>query len=128
MGIFNAIRTSRAKTKAEIKAAEARAKAEAKNEVTLHKLFMKHEKKLAKLAAKQDKKRFKEDTKLAKQELAKLRAGHFNKDNVTRYSGALRALAPLAIPLIYAWSHRCANRQQRRRRAAPSTRIFESRE
>lgn len=101
MGLFGAIRKARAKTKAEIKAAEARAKADSKNELKLNKLLMKHEKNLAKHNAKLEKKRFKEDTKLAKQELAKIRAGRFNKDTVNRYAGALRALAPLAIPLIY---------------------------
>lgn len=115
MGLFGAIRKARAKTKAEIKAAEARAKADSKNELKLNKLLMKHEKSLAKHNAKMEKKRFKEDTKLAKQELAKIRAGHFNKDTVNRYAGALRALAPLAIPLIYRavtqWREQNTNRQ-----------------
>ena len=115
MGLFGAIRKARAKTKAEIKAAEARAKADSKNELKLNKLLMKHESKLAKLNAKQEKKRFKEDTKLAKQELAKIRAGRFNKHNVNRYAGALRALAPLAIPLIYRavtqWRDSSVNRE-----------------
>ncbi|EEI26299.1 DUF6474 family protein [Corynebacterium glucuronolyticum] len=115
MGLFGAIRKARAKTKAEIKAAEARAKADSKNELKLNKLLMKHEKNLAKHNAKLEKKRFKEDTKLAKQELAKIRAGRFNKDTVNRYAGALRALAPLAIPLIYRavtqWREQNTNRQ-----------------
>ena len=115
MGLFGAIRKARAKTKAEIKAAEARAKADSKNELKLNKLLMKHEKSLAKHNAKMEKKRFKEDTKLAKQELAKIRAGRFNKDNVNRYASALRALAPLAIPLIYRavtqWREQNTNRQ-----------------
>ena len=115
MGLFGAIRKARAKTKAEIKAAEARAKADSKNELKLNKLLMKHEKSLAKHNAKMEKKRFKEDTKLAKQELAKIRAGRFNKDTVNRYAGALRALAPLAIPLIYRavtqWREQNTNRQ-----------------
>lgn len=115
MGLFGAIRKARAKTKAEIKAAEARAKADSKNELKLNKLLMKHEKSLAKHNAKMEKKRFKEDTKLAKQELAKIRAGRFNKDTVNRYASALRALAPLAIPLIYRavtqWREQNTNRQ-----------------
>jgi len=115
VGLFGAIRKARAKTKAEIKAAEARAKADSKNELKLNKLLMKHEKSLAKHNAKMEKKRFKEDTKLAKQELAKIRAGRFNKDTVNRYASALRALAPLAIPLIYRavtqWREQNTNRQ-----------------
>ena len=38
---------------------------------------------------------------MAKNELAKLKAGRFNSDNVKRYAGALRTAAPLLLPLLY---------------------------
>ncbi len=38
---------------------------------------------------------------MASAELARLKAGRFNAKQVMRYSAAIRALAPLLLPLIY---------------------------
>ncbi len=105
MGIFEKIRSARAKTKAEIKAAEAKVKTEAKNKAKLdlkrEKLIAQQENNLLKAEKKGLKSRRKHELKMAKQLLAEKKAGKFNKNNVKRWSGTARMLTPLLLPLAY---------------------------
>ena len=105
MGIFEAIRSARAKTKAEIKAAEAKVKTESKNKAKLdlkrEKLIAQQEQNLLKAEKKGLKARRKHELKLAKETLAAKKAGKFNKNNVKRWSGTARMLTPLLLPLAY---------------------------
>lgn len=105
MGILESVRKHRAKTKAEIQAAKVRAKTEAKETAKLElrrsKLLAKQEKNL--LAAEKQglKKKRKHERKLAKTELARIKAGKFNKDKVNRLFSTSRLLLPVLLPLIY---------------------------
>lgn len=105
MGIFKALRNARVDAKAKIKAAEAKARQQAKEESKLElkreKLLSKAEKRVMKAEAKGRKRQNKHNEKMAKELTEQMRAGKFNKDTVKRYSGAARALAPFAIPLVY---------------------------
>lgn len=105
MGIFEAIRSARAKTKAEIKAAEAKVKTEAANKAKLdlkrEKLLVQQEKNLLKAEQKGLKSRNKHERKLAKTMLEQQKAGKFNKDTVKRWTGTARLLTPILIPVIY---------------------------
>ncbi|MEJ5927888.1 DUF6474 family protein [Corynebacterium sp. H128] len=105
MGVFESIRKARAKTKAEVKAAKARAKAEVKvaqkDRIRQQKLLAQQEHKLIKAEQKGLKAKRKQEIKLAKTELAKRKAGKVNKNNVQRYVGVARMLAPLVLPLMY---------------------------
>lgn len=105
MGILESIRKSRAKTKAEIKAATARAKKEAKEAAKLEyrrdKLLAKQEKNLLKAEKKSLKAKRKHERSLAENLLEQKRAGSLNKDKVMRWTGALRVILPLALPLVY---------------------------
>ena len=51
--------------------------------------------------AKELKARRKHEEFMAKNALQQIKAGRFNKDNVTRYATALRTAAPAALPLLY---------------------------
>lgn len=103
--ILKKIRARRRAAKAEIKAAEARAKAEVKaqDRATRRqaKLLAQQEKRLLKAESKGLKKRRKHELQLAKTELAKLKAGRVNARTINRYAGALRAAAPILLPLLY---------------------------
>ncbi|MCQ9353265.1 DUF6474 family protein [Corynebacterium sp. 153RC1] len=105
MGIFKAIRNARIDAKAKIKAAEAQARQEVKEahklELRRTKLLTKAEKRVSKEEAKGLKRKRKHDEKMAKELTQQMRAGKFNKDTVMRYSGAARAIAPLALPLAF---------------------------
>ncbi|AEX70872.1 DUF6474 family protein [Corynebacterium diphtheriae] len=105
MGLFESFRKARAKTKAEIKAAKVKARQEAKDatklEIKRNKLLAQQEKALLKEERKGLKAKRKHEEKLAKTTLEQLKAGKFNKDNVLRYAGAARTLAPIVLPLIY---------------------------
>ncbi|MEZ2122537.1 DUF6474 family protein [Corynebacterium sp. CCM 9203] len=105
MGIFEAIRKSRAKTKAEIKAAQARAKSEVKQTAKLNhrrsKLLAKQEKSLLKAERKGLKAKRQHERRMAKNKLAQVRQGRFNTQSVRRYTAATRLLVPLALPLAY---------------------------
>lgn len=103
--IVKNIQARRRAAKAEIKAAKARAQAEvkaaAKAQQRQAKLLAKQEKLLVKTEEKGLKKRRKHQQKMAKAELAKLKAGRFHASKVNRYAGAIRAAAPIVLPLIY---------------------------
>ncbi|AZA10479.1 DUF6474 family protein [Corynebacterium gerontici] len=105
MGLLKKIRKARRKAKVEAKAAKTRAKHEVKQASKLkhhqNKLLAKHEQKLVKAEQKGLKAKRKHERELAKTKLEQMKAGKFNKDNVIRYTGAARTLAPFALPLVY---------------------------
>ena len=105
MGLFRAIMRSRAEKKALMKAAQARARAEVKEQARLEirreKLLTKHEARLNKEKKKARKAQQRHESKMAKATLNQLKAGRFSSGTVLRYSAALRAAAPLLLPLIY---------------------------
>lgn len=105
MGLFESIRASRAKTKAEIKAAEARArqlaKDEAKQDKRTAKLLDKAEKRLLKEEKKGLKSRQKHEKQLAKTELKKIQESGLTKKKAKQWVGASRILLPILIPLAY---------------------------
>lgn len=105
MGLFESIRASRAKTKAEIKAAEARARQLAKNEAKQDKrtakLLDKAEKRLLKEEKKGLKSRQKHEKQLAKTELKKIQESGFTTKKAKQWVGASRILLPILIPLVY---------------------------
>ncbi|MGP6175631.1 DUF6474 family protein [Corynebacterium sp. A21] len=105
MGILESIRKRRAKTKAEIQAAKVRAKTEAKETAKLElrrsKLLAKQEKNLLTAEKHGLKKKRKHERKLAQTELARIKAGKFNKDKVNRWLSTSRLLLPVLLPLIY---------------------------
>lgn len=105
MGILESIRKRRAKTKAEIQAAKTRAKTEAKETAKLElrrsKLLAKQEKNLLNAEKKGLKKKRKHERKLAENELARIKAGRFNKDRVNRWLSTSRLLLPVVLPLVY---------------------------
>lgn len=105
MGFLKKLRKARTEKKAALKAAQARAVAEvkyqAKHQLHLEKLLAAQQRKLAKQEHKAQKATRKHETKMAKTALEKAKAGRFNATRVLRYSAALKALAPLALPIIY---------------------------
>lgn len=105
MGIFEAIRKSRAKTKAEVQAAKTRARHEAKQEAKLQlkreKLLNKYEKGLIKEEKKGLKAKRKHERKMAENTLDQLKAGRLNTSTLSRYSGVARMALPVAMPMIY---------------------------
>lgn len=105
MGLFETIRASRAKTKAEIKAAEARArqlaKDEAKHDKRTAKLLDKAEKRLLKEEKKGLKNKQKHEKQLAKTELQKIQEAGLTKKKAKQWVGASRILLPVLIPLVY---------------------------
>lgn len=105
MGLFETIRASRAKTKAEIKAAEARARQLAKNEAKQDKrtakLLDKAEKRLLKEEKKGLKNKQKHEKKLAQTELKKIQEAGLTKKKAKQWVGASRILLPVLIPLAY---------------------------
>ncbi|MCQ4627828.1 hypothetical protein KBX17_08455 [Corynebacterium sp. CCUG 65737] len=105
MGLFETIRKSRAKTKAEIKAAEAKArqlaKEEAKNDKQMAKLLDKAEKRLLKEEKQGLKRKRKHEQNLAKNELKKIQESGLTKKKAKQWVGASRILLPILIPLAY---------------------------
>lgn len=105
MGLLDKALKKRARYKAEIKAAEKRAAGEVKSAAKADhrraKLLAKQERELLKAERKGLKAKRKHEKQMAEKKLAQLKAGKFNKDNVKRWTGAARLLAPLAIPAIY---------------------------
>ena len=105
MGLLSKMRKRRHEKKAAYKAAKLRAKAEAKADAKLEKRKDKYLRKTAKQVRKYDAKEMKARRKheefMAKNALQQIKAGRFNKDNVTRYATALRTAAPAALPLLY---------------------------
>lgn len=105
MGLLKAIRKGRAAAKAEAKAAKARVRAEvkhnAKTKLKRDKLMAKMEKTLLKEEKKGLKAKRKHEREMAKNQLAQLEAGRFNKKTVKRYAGAARVALPLLLPLVY---------------------------
>lgn len=105
MSILKKIAKQRAAVRAEVKAARSRAvaevKAQSKAQARQQKLLAKQEKLLLKTEAKGLKRKRRHEQKLAKTELAKIKAGRFNASNVNRVAGALRAAAPIVLPLVY---------------------------
>lgn len=101
MGVFEAIRKARAKTKAEIAAAKAEVKAAHKDKIRREKLLAKQEQKLLKAEQKGLKAKRKQELKLAKTELERIKAGKLNPAKVQRWVGAARLLTPILLPLIY---------------------------
>ncbi|WP_087117322.1 DUF6474 family protein [Corynebacterium urinipleomorphum] len=105
MGLFETIRASRAKTKAEIKAAEARArqlaKEEAKQDKRTAKLLDKAEKRLLKEEKKGLKSKQKHEKKIAQTELKKIQEAGLTKKKAKQWVGASRILLPVLIPLAY---------------------------
>ena len=105
MGIFEAVRKGRARTKAEIQAAKVRAKHEAKQEAKLQlkqeQLLQKFEKNLLKEEKKGLKAKRKHERKMAENTLDQLKAGHLNADTFKRYVGFARVALPVMLPLIY---------------------------
>lgn len=105
MGLLKTILKRRAQTKIEVKAAQARARQEIKSaaQLELHrsKLLAAEEKKLLKNESKLLKAQRKHREKMATAELQRLRKGRLNSGKVLRYSAAIRAMAPLLLPLVY---------------------------
>ncbi|MDK8450308.1 DUF6474 family protein [Corynebacterium mastitidis] len=105
MGILKSLSKRRARSKAHIKAAKTKAKAEVKAQAKARqrqaKLLAKQEKGLLKAEHKGLKAKHKHERKMAENKLAQIQAGKFNADNVKRWTGAARLLAPIALPLIY---------------------------
>lgn len=105
MGLLKTILKRRAQTKIEVKAAQARARQEIKSAAQLElrrsKLLAAEEKKLLKNESKILKAQRKHREKMATAELQRLRKGRLNSGKVLRYSAAIRAMAPLLLPLVY---------------------------
>jgi hypothetical protein len=105
MGLLKTILKRRAQTKIEVKAAQARARQEIKSAAQLElrrsKLLAAEEKKLLKNESKLLKAQRKHREKMATAELQRLRKGRLNSSKVLRYSAAIRAMAPLLLPLVY---------------------------
>lgn len=105
MGIFEAIRKSRARTRAEVQAAKVRARHEAKEEAKLQlkreRLLNKYEKGLLKEEKKGLKAKRRHEEKIAENTLQQLRAGRLNADTFKRYSGLARVALPVTLPLLY---------------------------
>ena len=126
MSIIKKLQEARAHARAEAKAAKLRTKLEAKESSKTQrrqqKLLAKQEKALLKAEQKGLKTRRKHEYKMAQAELERIRRGRFNSDNIKRYAGALRAAAPLLLPLIYRGivSLREASEQRRARQAGVS--------
>ena len=105
MGILETIRKSRARTKAEIKAAKVRARSESKEAAKLElkrdKLLAKAEKNLLKEEKKGLKAKRKHERKMAEKTLEQMKQGRVNSDNFKRYAGVARLALPMLLPLVY---------------------------
>ena len=105
MGVFEAIRKARARTKAEIKAAEARArkmaKEQAKADQKTAKLLDKAEKRLIKEEKKGLKRKRKHEKQLAEAHLKRIEQTGFTQKKAKQWVGASRILVPILLPLAY---------------------------
>ena len=105
MGVFEAIRKSRARTKAEVKAAEVHArqlaKQEAKADQRTAKLLDKAEKRLLKEEKKGLKRKQKHEKDLAKAHLKRIEESGITKKKAKQATGAARVLVPILLPLAY---------------------------
>ncbi|OHF38302.1 DUF6474 family protein [Corynebacterium sp. HMSC074A01] len=105
MGLFEAIRKARARTKAEIKAAEARArklaKEQAKADQKTAQLLDKAEKRLLKEEKKGLKRKRKHEEKLAKAHLKRIEESGLTQKKAKQWVSASRILVPVLLPLAY---------------------------
>ena len=105
MGVFEAIRKSRAKTKAEVKAAQSHArqlaKQEAKADERVAKLLDKAEKRLLKEEKKGLKRKRKHEKQLAEAHLKRIEQTGFTQKKAKQWVGASRILVPILLPLAY---------------------------
>ena len=105
MGIFEAIRKSRAKTKAEVKAAQSHArqlaKQEAKADERVAKLLDKAEKRLLKEEKKGLKRKQKHEKDLAKAHLKRIQESGITQKKAKQWVSAARVLVPVLLPLAY---------------------------
>lgn len=105
MGIFEAIRKSRAKTKADIKAAEVRARQLAKQQAKLDKrtleLLDKAEKRLLKEEKKGLKRKRKHEKDLAETYMKRIENSGITQKKAKQATGAARVLIPVLLPLAY---------------------------
>ena len=105
MGVFEAIRMSRAKTKAEVKAAQSHArqlaKQEAKADERVAKLLDKAEKRLLKEEKKGLKRKRKHEKDLAKAHLKRIQESGVTQKKAKQWVYAARILVPVLLPLAY---------------------------
>ncbi len=105
MGIFEAIRKSRAKTKADIKAAEVRARQLAKQQAKLDKrtleLLDKAEKRLLKEEKTGLKRKRKHEKDLAETYMKRIENSGITQKKAKQATGAARVLIPVLLPLAY---------------------------
>ena len=105
MGVFEAIRKSRAKTKAEVKAAQSHArqlaKQEAKADERVAKLLDKAEKRLLKEEKKGLKRKQKHEKELAKAHLKRIQESGVTQKRAKQWVSAARILVPVLLPLAY---------------------------
>ena len=105
MGVFEAIRKSRAKTKAEVKAAQTHArqlaKQEAKADERVAKLLDKAEKRLLKEEKKGLKRKQKHEKDLAKAHLKRIQESGVTQKKAKQWVSAARILVPVLLPLVY---------------------------
>lgn len=105
MGVIETIRKSRAKTKAEIKAAQTRArqaaKEQAKNDRRTAELMDKAEKRLLKEEKKGLKRKRKHEKQLAEAHLKRIEQTGLTKKKAKNWVGAARILIPVLAPLAY---------------------------
>lgn len=105
MGVFRSARQRRHEKKATYKAAKVQAKTEAREYAKLdakkEQYLQKMAKKVRKEDARQLKAQQKHDQKMAAATIQQIKAGRFNAGTVLRYTGALRVLLPVVIPLAY---------------------------
>ena len=90
MGVFEAIRKSRAKTKAEVKAAQVHARQLAKQEA-------KTDERIAKLLDKAEKRLLKEE----KKGLKRIEESGITQKKAKQWVSAARVLVPVLLPLVY---------------------------
>ncbi|AGF73663.1 DUF6474 family protein [Corynebacterium halotolerans] len=105
MGILEKIRKSRARTKAEIKAAKVRARQEAKEEAKLQlrreKLLVQQENDLLKAEKKGLKAKRKHQRKMAENALQQVKEGKVSARKIIKWSGTARVALPIVLPLVY---------------------------
>jgi multidrug efflux pump subunit AcrA (membrane-fusion protein) len=105
MGILTSARQRRHEKRASYKAAKVQARTEARETAKLDRKKEEYLQKMARKVRKQDardlKAQRKHDAKLAEATVQQLKAGRFNAKTMLRYTGAVRVLLPVAIPLVY---------------------------
>ncbi|MGJ0183756.1 DUF6474 family protein [Corynebacterium glyciniphilum] len=105
MGILSSARRRRHEKRASYKAAKVQARTEARETAKLDRKKEAYLQKMARKVRKQEsrdlKSQRKHDAKLAEATVEQIKAGRFNAKTVLRYTGALRVLLPVAIPLVY---------------------------